>query len=181
MLARSELKKLAKEQIKGNIGSFFLCYLVYSLICGTGIGALFAPAMGIGLCLIYLGLQGGAKPSVGDMFKKADMFGRALWLIIITGFFTMLWSYLLFVPGIIKAISYSMGPYILQDKPDYTAREALNESKRIMQGHKMQYFVMMLSFIPWFMLCGITFGIVGIYVVPYVGATVANFYLAIRE
>ena len=181
MIERAELKKLAKGQIKGNIGTLFLCYLVFSLICGTLIGGLFAPAMTIGLCLIYLGMINGTKPGVGDLFKKADLFGKALWLTIITGFFIMLWSMLLWVPGIIKAISYSMGPFILAEHPDYTASKALNESKRIMKGHKMDFFVLSLSFIPWFLLCGITFGIAMIYVYPYYNTTLANFYNAIKE
>ena len=181
MADRKELKKAAKEQIKGNIGPLFLCYLVFSIITGTLIGGLLAPAMGIGFCLIYLNLQSGSKPSIGDIFKKLDLFGRALWLAIITSFFIMLWSMLLYIPGIIKAISYSMGQFILAEHPEYTARKALSESKRIMNGHKKDFFILTLSFIPWFLLGGITFGIGMIYVIPYYSTTVANFYKTIKD
>ena len=181
MLERKEIKSKAKEQIKGNIGAFFLCYLVFALICGTAIGGLFAPAMTIGFCLMYLALPGGTKPTLGAMFKKADLFLRALWLMIITSFFITLWSMLLIVPGVIKALSYSMAPYILAEHPDFTASKALNESKRIMNGHKKELFFLALSFIPWFLLCSITFGIAFIYVLPYYNAAVTNFYIAIKE
>ena len=181
MPERAQLKAMAKSQIKGSIGTLFLCYLLMSLICGTIIGSLLMPAIYLGFCLMYISMTNGVKPAVGDMFKRVGAFGKALWLSIITGFFVMLWSLLLYVPGIIKGLSYSMGPYILSEHPEYTARQALNESKRIMSGHKMELFVMMLSFIPWFLLCGITLGFGYIYVVPYVSATVANFYNAIKS
>ena len=181
MMERAQLKRAARAQIKGSIGVLFLCLIVMSLICGTVLGVLFVPVINLGFCLMYLGLANGVKPSVGDMFKRVGIFGRALWLMIITGFFTMLWSMLFYVPGFIKSISYSMGPYILAEHPEFTARQALNESKRIMNGHKMDYFVLTLSFIPWFLLGSITFGLAFIYVYPYMNVTFANFYNAIKN
>ena len=182
MPERKVIKAAAKAQIKGSVGTFFLCYLVAGLITGVtfGLGGLFLPALIVGINMMFLGLIVGVKPQFGDMFKAANLFGRALWLQIIMGIFIYLWSLLLIVPGIIKAFAYSMSFYILADNPNLTAREALNESKRITNGHKMKLFVLELSFIPWFMLCGITFGIASIYVMPYVNATFANFYNAIK-
>lgn len=176
MINRAELKAKAKAQIKGNIGILFLCYLIYLLICGTGIGALAAPALMIGFIMMYLAMREGVKPQVGDLFKGFNLFGRALWLNILMGIFIYLWSLLLFVPGIIKALSYSMAPYILAENQDLTARQALNKSKELTKGHKWELFVLLLSFIPWFLLLSITFFIAGIYVIPYVQATIANFY-----
>jgi uncharacterized membrane protein len=74
-----------------------------------------------------------------------------------------------------------MSFYILAENPGMTAREALNESKRIMHGHKADYFVLSLSFIGWILLVSVTFGIAAIYVGPYVAATTANFYNAIKQ
>jgi len=181
MPERKELKAAAKEQIKGNIGVLFGMILVLGLITATLVGGLFFPAMQVGLCLVFIGLTSGIKPAIGDLFKRANTFGKALWLTIITGFFTMLWTYLLFVPGIIKALSYSMGPYILAEHPDWTARQCLTESKRIMKGNVGKLFVLHLSFFLWYCLCGITFGLGYIYVFPYVNTTVANFYNAIKN
>jgi len=180
MPERAQMKQMARSQIKGNIGILFAIVLVMGLISATLVGGLFYPAMNVGLCLIYIGIAYGQKPSLGDLFKRANTFGKALWLSIITGFFTMLWTYLLFIPGIIKALSYSMGPYIMAEHPDWTARQCLNESKRIMKGNIGKLFVLQLSFILWYMLCGITFGIAYIYVLPYVTTTVAHFYNAIK-
>lgn len=73
-----------------------------------------------------------------------------------------------------------MSFYILADNPDMTAGEALKESMRITKGHKGQLFVLGLSFIPWYLLGMITFGIAFIYVVPYISTTIANFYKELK-
>ena len=80
------------------------------------------------------------------------------------------------IPGIVKGLSYSMAHYVLADHPEMTARQALNESKRITQGHKGELFVLNLSFLGWQILASFTFGILYIWLIPYMQATVANFY-----
>jgi len=179
MPERAQLKQAAKGQITGKIGILFVITIVMSILTGVTFGLL-APAMSVGLCLIYLNMTHGAEPSVGDLFKRSNTFGKAIWLMIITGIFTMLWTYLLIVPGIIKGLSYSMGPYIMAEHPDWTARQCLDESKRIMKGNVGKLFVQELSFILWALLCLITFGLAFIYVGPYMSATTANFYNAIK-
>ena len=74
-----------------------------------------------------------------------------------------------------------MAPYILIDNPDMTGEEAICESMRMMDGHKMDLFLLFLSFIGWFLLVVITFGIAGIWVYPYFYATLTNFYLSVKE
>ena len=102
-------------------------------------------------------------------------------LYIITNFFTFLWSLLFVIPGIVKIYSYSMAPFILADNPDFTAREALSKSKKIMNGHKFELFVLQLSFFWWYILDWITLGIASIYVIPYINATTTNFYNKINH
>ena len=187
---RVTLKSYAKQQIRGNIGILFLCYLISGAIVAAlgfvpAVGAfgapLASPVFSMGITMIFLALSYGEKPRVVDVFLGFNIFGKALWLSIIMGFFTFLWSMLLVIPGIIKAISYSMAPYILAENPRLTAREALNESKRIMRGHKMEYFVLSLSFILWGLLTMITLGIAAIYVAPYMQATMTNYYHAVKQ
>ena len=74
-----------------------------------------------------------------------------------------------------------MAFYILAENPDMTAREALNESKLIMNGHKLDFFVLQLSFILWALLTAVTFGIASIYVMPYQQLTFTNFYHNIKR
>lgn len=97
------------------------------------------------------------------------------------GLFVFLWSLLLIVPGIIKSYSYMLVPYILSENPQMDRKRALQLSEQMMNGHKMEAFVLDLSFIGWILLSGLTCGVLGIfYVNPYMDATVAEFYVAIR-
>ncbi len=96
--------------------------------------------------------------------------------------FIILWSLLLVIPGIMKAYSYCLVPYVLADRTDITASEALEISKNMMEGHRWATFELDLSFIGWFLLSAITGGLVGVfYVNPYVHATRAELYFALRE
>ncbi len=94
--------------------------------------------------------------------------------------FIFLWSLLLFIPGIIKALSFSMTAYIIADNPDLTATEALDKSQEFMRGHKWRLFCLLFSFIGWFILSGFTFGLGLIFLLPYVNLSIANFYLDIK-
>lgn len=189
-MIRKELKAAAKSQIKGKIGLLLLVYIIVfaiAFVCGIIpviggiISAVITPALSIGIIMLYLSLYNNEEISVGDLFKGFNITGKALWLNIITTFFTFLWSLLFIIPGIVKAYSYSMASYILAENQTMTAREALGESKKIMNGHKMDLFILQLSFIPWELLTAITFGIAGIYVIPYMQATLTNFYKAIKQ
>ena len=179
---RAALKSAAKEQIKGKIGMLFLCSLIGGLVISVSsfISWLIAPAITMGMIMIYLAVVDGQKPEVEDVFNGFSIFGKAWWLSFMTGFFVMLWSLLLFIPGIVKSYAYCMAPYVLAENPQMKAREALNESKRITKGSKMDLFVLQLSFIGWFLLCTITFGIAFIYVGPYMSTTMANAYQSLK-
>ena len=51
----------------------------------------------------------------------------------------------------------------------------------MMEGHKWEYFVLGLSFIPWYLLCGITLGIASIWVVPYIQTTLAEYHVRLAN
>lgn len=69
------------------------------------------------------------------------------------GLYVALWSLLLFIPGVVKAYSYAMTPYIMAEHPGLTANEAITESRRIMDGNKWRLFCLDLSFLGWELLC----------------------------
>ena len=186
---RTELKTAAKSQIKGKIGILFVITLIISLISGVA-GAILSfipagsvissviitPAFVISVIRVYLNLVNGVQPSVGDAFSGFDDFWSAFKVTFLVGLFTFLWSLLFIIPGIIKSFSYSMSTYILAENKGKKALDCINESKAITNGHKMDLFVLGLSFIGWGFLCTITFGIAAIWVVPYMNATYANAY-----
>lgn len=95
--------------------------------------------------------------------------------------YTVLWTLLLIIPGIVKSYEYQMIPYLLAENPQMTKEQAFAESKRMMTGQKWRAFVLDLSFIGWNILSALTLGILGIfYVQPYMDATQAALYEALR-
>ena len=94
--------------------------------------------------------------------------------------FTFLWSLLFVIPGIIKAFSYSMAYYVKIDHPEYDWNACIKESMRIMDGHKMELFVLMLSFIGWTIVGLCACGIGLLWVEPYIETAYANFYNSIK-
>lgn len=94
--------------------------------------------------------------------------------------YTLLWSLLLVIPGIVKAISYSMVPFILSDNPEIGAARAVKLSMAMTQGHKWDIFVLYLSFIGWFVLCSMTGGIGYFFLAPYFFATLSELYADLR-
>ena len=95
--------------------------------------------------------------------------------------YTVLWTLLLIIPGIVKSYEYQMIPYLLAENPQMTKEQAFAESKRMMTGQKWRAFVLDLSFIGWNILSALTLGILGIfYVQPYMDATHAALYEALR-
>lgn len=189
-MTRAELKDMAKEQIRGKIGVLFLMSLAIIAISflvgmipavgGLIVGWVFSPAFTIALIVIYLNITKGIKPAFGELFAHFDKLWIAIKVSFFTGLFTFLWSLLLIIPGIIKAYSYSMAMYIVAEDPEIGAREALKRSQDMMDGHKMELFVLNLSFLGWFLLGALTLGILYIWLIPYRDVTMANFYNSIK-
>lgn len=93
----------------------------------------------------------------------------------------MLWLLLLVVPGIIKAYEYSMIPYLLAENPNITTDEAFSLSKQMTTGQKMNLFVLDLSFLGWYFLGFLCFGIGALFVQPYDIAAFTEVYLILKE
>jgi len=191
---RQQLKAAAKEQIKGKIGILFLIMLIIGAISGivgvvlgmipfvgpVAAAVVVTPAFALSIIRVYLNVVAGGTPEVGDAFSGFDDFWAAFKVQFLVGLYTLLWSLLLYIPGIIKALSYSMSMYILAENKGKPAKECIRESMAMTEGHKMDLFVLGLSFIGWGLLCGITFGIAGIWVIPYMSATYANAYNSLK-
>lgn len=109
-----------------------------------------------------------------------NRFGPELINFVLVSIFTFLWTWLLIIPGIIKAYSYSMTPYIVKDMvasgKQVSATYGINASKELMKGHKMALFIFDLSFLGWNILAAITCGIGYLWVTPYYQTAKANFY-----
>ena len=111
-----------------------------------------------------------------DLFSQFERFGTGFAQRFLRTLYTALWTLLFEVPGIIKSLSYAMTPFILEDHPELTASEAINRSKKLMDGHKMDLFILSLTFIGWDILSALTFGIGFLFLNPYRNAAYAAFY-----
>ena len=104
-----------------------------------------------------------------------------VWGMLLTGFFVFLWTLLLFIPGVIKSLAYSMVPYILNDYPELSANQAINLSKKMMKGHKFDLFCLLLSFVGWSILNIFTLGIGTLWLYPYAYTSMAAFYQDVKK
>ena len=95
--------------------------------------------------------------------------------------FIALWTLLLFIPGIIKSLAYSLTPYIIKDFPELSANEAITLSMKMMKGYKAKLFLLMLSFIGWGILCIFTLGVGLLWLIPYMQTTFAAFYQDVKN
>ena len=66
--------------------------------------------------------------------------------------------------------------YIAIDRPELSANDCITESRRMMNGHKMQAFLLDLSFLGWLILGSCACGIGTLFVMPYMEAARAAFY-----
>ena len=120
-----------------------------------------------------------AQPGIGtvlDGFRSGHYVNIVLTMFL-RDLFTTLWSLLLVVPGIVKHYEYLMVPYIIAENPAMDYKEAFQISKQMMDGEKMEAFIMDLSFLGWYLLSAVTCGLLAIfYVNPYVQASFAEMY-----
>lgn len=118
--------------------------------------------------LLYTFQSGNYLNSVFTMFKKDA--------------FIFLWSLLLIIPGIIKAYEYRLVPYLLAINPNMDSNEALAKSRELMDGQKMEAFILDLSFIGWALLSVLTLGLLDLlFVSPYRYATNAELFATLNS
>ncbi len=118
----------------------------------------------------------GEPTGLSNLFDGYRDFSRIFTTILLQGIYIFLWSILLIIPGIIKSFSYALTPYILKDEPGLSNNAAIERSMEMMEGHKMQLFLLMLSFIGWIILAIFTCGIGFLWLSPYMYAATAAFY-----
>ena len=171
-------------QIPGYIGSLLeilspenvLASLSFSNI--SNILSLLALPLSWGLTVSLLRNHREESVDLENLFDgfRGGRYTRVFCAIFLVNLFTFFWALLLIIPGIMKAFSYALTPYILLDEPELTARQAITRSCEIMQGRRWKLFCLSLSFIGWGILSILTFGIGILWLVPYMNASVAAFY-----
>ncbi|MFY7943059.1 MAG: DUF975 family protein [Crocinitomicaceae bacterium] len=181
----SVLRQQALESLNGNwgiaVGGFFI-YLVITGVyqsvpfIGSVASLILTGPFQLGLIKFTLAISRQDEPRIEQLFEGFNDFNRALQAYLRTLLFVILWALLLIVPGIIAALSYSMTFFILADDVNISANEAMQKSKVMMEGHKMDLFLLSLSFIGWAILCVLTLGIGFLWLIPYMQVSIAKFY-----
>lgn len=185
MKTSSELRAQAWGVLSGKWGMAVVATLVYGVISGvlsfipfvSWIATLLVSLpLAYGFTVMLLNVVRGSDVKLDTMGEGFKDYGRILGTMLLSSVYQLLWMLLLIVPGIIKGYSYALTPYLLKDHPELKFNAAIEESMRLMSGNKMRLFLLDLSFIGWFLLGLITFGIAFLWVTPYWNTARAAFY-----
>ena len=183
-IVRAEKTGIIKRTAKILLGSkifaggwlmMILAEIIYGALNGfaalTLIGGLLVSGpIAYGLARIEMNVVTGKKEQadLADLFSGfPESFTQTIVLKLLQSIFLSLWSMLFIIPGILKSYSYSMSFYIQQQAENKNWRYALNESKRLMHGNRFRLFLLDLSFIGWYILGSMCFGIGVLFVMPY--------------
>jgi len=158
---------------------FLIIYLIFILIILVTI-ILFGPIIYTGLFNFFNKISKGETADISDFFYVFRNFKKIIALGLMVFLRTILWSLLFVIPGIIASYRYSQVYLILLDEPDLSVSEIINKSSKMMDGAKVKYFLLLLSFIGWGILS--SFSVIGVYfLLPYLYTTYINFYENLKE
>lgn len=136
-------------------------------------------AVSLGLAGFFLHLirrNSATELDAFEYFSSFSKFGKSILYNVLITIYVLLWCLLFIIPGIVRSIAYAMTPYILQDHPEYSVNQAIDESVQMMQGYKWEFFLLQLSFLGWAILSICTLGIGLLWLLPYIHATNTHFY-----
>ena len=209
---RIELKSIGRGNFQKNYGTCVLVSLVYAILAGLRatlskergrefifdffglwsigiavtallLGVFVIAVLEVGSCRFYVENRDYNAPMEKLFFGfQCGHYGNVVWVIFLRNVFLFLWTLLLIIPGIVKAYEYRMVPYILAEQPDINYSDAFSISKQMMDGQKMDTFILDLSFIGWTLLETITCGLPGIFwSQPYIDAVNGELYVWLRD
>lgn len=162
----------------------FLVIFAVAMVLGLAFSAFLGSQIKVGSCRYFLKHRKNNPVEIGELFKSYSdkTFLNVAKVCVIKDIQIFLWALLCLIPGIIKMYEYFAVPYILSVNPTMDYKRALDLSKRIMNGHKMELFELTLSFMGWYLLSAFTCGILAIvYVSPYYLIAEAEFFAYVRE
>ena len=187
------LMRMARESLKGKWGLAIVTFVLFILITGSFqvpsyffplaglLSFVIAGPMALGLSIFSLNISRDQEARLEQLFDGFKNLGTALGAYFLMVLFVILWMLLLIIPGFIAAISYSMTFYIIADDDSIGAMEAIDKSKKMMNGYKWKYFCLGLRFIGWAILCILTLGIGFLWLFPYAQVSMAKFYDDVKQ
>jgi len=182
MESAATYKDRAVASLAGKWGKAAILTLIYMVlmwvayVASAGIVAILLLPLEWGYSLFFLRVARKQSADYGTLFDGFKDYLRIFLTMLLKCVYTWLWMLLLIVPGIVKSYSYAMTSFVLADDPNIKYDAAIEESMRLMDGHKMELFLIDLSMIGWLILCIFTCGIGYLFLSPYVFTTHAHFY-----
>lgn len=206
-----DIRAQARRSLKGFWKVIILISLIYKLVDIIGdiiprsstlvivlvsvISTIYGSFFLFGYTSIILRLVRGQNVKLKHMFS--GRFLKGLGMNVVVSIYTILWSLLLIIPGIIAAIKYSMTFYIWVDNPNIGINEAINRSTEMTDGHIMDILKLELSFIGWFVLIFVSAAIIGycwheqysgiivsagmVFLTPYIDVAMGTLYTRLAE
>lgn len=161
--------------------TFFLVAMLAASLVALAFSIFVSNPIRAGLCRYMMESRQGNAP-LGTLFSTfRTPYGNLVKVILLTDLKILL-GYLLFVvPGVIWSYRYRMVPYLMAENPYLSTGRAMELSRQMMHGEKWHTFVLELSFLGWSLLCVLTLGIGYVFLQPYVEATFAELYAALRS
>lgn len=162
-----------------NSHSHFFSVLIPAFLVGIALRALLDNIIAVGKCRYMMENRLG-RPPLGTLFSgyHSDFANLVKVQFLVNLKITL--GFFLIIPGIIWYYKYAMVSYLLAENPSMTYTRAIELSSDMMEGEKMQFFLLQLSFLGWVLLCALTMGIGFLFLIPYIEATTAEFYAAMR-
>ena len=210
-MSSSEIKQKAKEMLDGKKGKAAVMLIIFSIveaILNAITGAIFpgetteimegikvtsqSPIAGfissfvgvfllLGLTSYFMKIARGEDPEFTELFSKGNIFIKAFLSAFVAGLLICVGFIALIIPGIILAYAYTMINYIYIDNPETGIIDAVRQSRVMMKGHKFQLFCLWLSFLGWIILGLFTFGLLYLWLLPYMQVSQAVFYDSIKD
>lgn len=207
---RAEIKEEAKKKIKGNLWNIIWPVLVITVvesllvtILGGSVNIDFNHLENVAVptryyvatsvVSLFIGIVNAGYLKYLIDFTRTGNFDKDTiinvvkekWLNILianvlTGLIVAACSLLFVIPGIIMAFAYTLVTYLVVDT-DVSGSDALKQSREIMKGYKMDYFIFILSFIGWCLLVPLTFGLILIWLEPYMSVAQIIYYDKLKE
>lgn len=183
-MERKEIKRLARETLSKKwleiIVAMLVVYAISMVVVVPILGFFVMGPLQVGFIILLLKTSRGESSGIGVIFDGFGKFLRNGLLALLKAVYLFLWGLLLFIPMFIKTYSYAMADFIAAENPEYSANQCITESRKLMDGHKWDLFVLQLSFIGWMLLGVITLGIAYLYVTPYMQCANAEFYRGLK-
>lgn len=135
------------------------------------------------IVLLPVLLSYGVTMYFGLMFNtvSVDRFQTEMGGDLVLGLLLLIFGFLMILVGVFVSGVFQFAVWVKLDEPELSVGDALKYALFLMSGRFGQYLLLQLSFIGWFIIGALVFGIGLFWVIPYHDVAIASFYNTARE